>query len=150
VPGGGGLPEELEEILPVLSKFKGGAVDTALVVGLEAVGLLFAPSTLMLSSVLTSLLAAFYIACKDMPGIGIGQKVAGGRVVDAKTGQAPEFIQVVGRNLPFAAAMVLAALPDPLGMGGLLIASLLLLGDVVLMLLIGRRVGDLLARTQVR
>ena len=144
------MSEELEKVLSVPSRFKGGAVDTALVVGLEAVGLLFAPVTLTLSSVLTSALAAAYIAFKEMPGIGIGQKVVGGRVVDAKTGQAPEFIQVVGRNLPFSAAMLLAALPDPLGMGGLLIASLLLLGDVILMLLTGRRVGDLLARTELR
>ena len=146
---GSAVAEELRRRdLPLVDRVKGGAVDTAVVVGVEALGLLLAPFTFALSSVLSSLLTATYVACKDMPGVGVGQRLAGGRVLDG-SGGAASLARVVGRNAPLSMALLLGALPDPLGLAGLFLASMVLLAEVVLMMLTGRRLGDLVAGTRV-
>lgn len=143
------MPEELKRRdLPLAERVKGGAVDTAVVVAIEAVGLILAPFTFTLSSVFSSLITAAYVACKDMPGIGLGQRVAGGRVLD-NTGQAASLARVLARNAPVSLALLLAALPDPVGLAGLFLASVVLLTEVVVMMLAGRRLGDLIAGTRV-
>ncbi len=143
------MPEELKRRdLPLAERVKGGAVDTAVVVAIEAVGLVLAPFTFTLSSVLSSLFSAAYVVCKDMPGIGLGQRVAGGRVLD-NTGQAASLARVLARNAPVSLALLLAALPDPVGLAGLFLASVVLLTEVVVMMLAGRRLGDLIAGTRV-
>ncbi len=128
-------------------KVKSGAVDTAVVVAIEAVGLALAPFTLTVSSVVSSLLCATYVALKDVGAGGAGRRLVGGEVSTAG-GEVPSIGRLIGRNLPLAGAMALGALPDPLGLAGLFVASLVLLGEATFLMLTGRRVGDLLTGTR--
>ena len=128
-------------------KVKSGAVDTAVVVAIEAVGLALAPFTFTVSSVISSLLCATYVAFKDVGAGGAGRRLFGGGV-STVGGETPSIGRLIGRNLPLAAALALGALPDPLGLAGLFVASLVLLGEATFLMLTGKRVGDLLTGTR--
>ena len=144
------MAEELERVeLSKADKVKAGVVDTAVVVAIEGTGLLLAPFTFTLSSVLSSLVSSAYVSFKDLPGVGLGTRVAGGSIA-TEGGEAPSLGRMVGRNLPIAGALALGALPDPVGLVGLFLASLLLLGDATFLMLTGKRMGDALTGTWVK
>ncbi len=118
-----------------------------ILMGLEVLSALVVPVGAALS-----LLIAAYMAGRDLGGgrYSLGKRLAGVRVVDAATGEAPTARQAVTRTAPYVLGWLLAVLPgfEVFGWGVLLLGAAIDLG-LVMRDPLGRRLGDRLAGTKV-
>lgn len=138
---------------PLSRRLGGSALELSTLVVLEIIGSLLMGITVGVSGAVTSLVAAVYMGVKDLDGgrYSFGKRAVGTRVVDVKTLQRASAGKCVLRNLPWVLFWALAIVPvigDFIGWSLLGIMALLDVG-LIIATPTGRRLGDLLAGTQV-
>jgi uncharacterized RDD family membrane protein YckC len=138
---------------PLARRLGGSALELSTLVALEVVGTLLMGVTVGVSSAITSLLAAVYMGVKDLDGgrFSFGKRAVGTRVVDVKTLQRASAGKCFLRNLPWVLFWALAVVPvigDFIGWSLLGVMTVLDVG-MIIATPTGRRLGDLLAGTQV-
>ncbi len=138
---------------PLPRRLGGSALELSTLVVLEIIGTLLMGVTFGVSGAITSLLAALYMGVKDLGGgrYSFGKRAVGTRVVDATTLQRASAGKCFLRNLPWVLFWALAVVPvigDFVGWSLLGVMALLDVGLIVAPPT-GRRLGDLLAGTQV-
>lgn len=164
--GGGHAPAGASTALPVgappraiaLPKASGvrrlGATGIEYMVYLVALwfAIALSPMTALVSGVVGPLFVAGLLAARDLRGgaYSLSKRLAGQRVVDARTGVASTTAQALGRNSYYLVLLLVMALP---GFEFLAVwpFKMLVAIDVLLVLVnpAGRRLGDFIAGTQV-
>jgi uncharacterized RDD family membrane protein YckC len=138
---------------PLARRLGGSALELGTLVAVEMVGSLLMGFTFGVSGVVSSLIAAIYMGVKDLDGgrYSFGKRAVGTRVVDATTLQRATPGKAFLRNLPWVLFWTLAIVPvigDFIGWTLLALMAIIDLGMIVATPT-GRRLGDLLANTQV-
>jgi len=150
---GSAVPDRALHAQPVTARLSGALAEGGVLVGLELAGLLASPFSMGAAGMFTSAVAMIYTALRDLRGgrYRLRSRSHGALVVDVVTGQPASETQALRRNLPLVVAWSLAVLPDPFGLLGWMAVGFLVAVDAMLVLVRrdGRRLGDLLAGTQV-
>ncbi len=138
---------------PLARRLGGSALEAGTLILVEAIGVLLMGVTLGVSGALTSLLAAVYMGVKDLDGgrYSFGKRAVGTRVVDAKTLERATAAKCFLRNLPWVLFWTLAIVPVIGDFIGWTVLALMAVVDIGLIVATptGRRLGDLMAGTQV-
>jgi uncharacterized RDD family membrane protein YckC len=94
------------------------------------------------------LLAVAYWLCRDLLRPSLGKKALNLDVVDVNGGR-PTDQQLILRNIPFAIPSLVSMIPFLGIVAGPSIAAIIFIGELVMFITQGQRIGDKIANTQV-
>jgi uncharacterized RDD family membrane protein YckC len=125
----------------------GPRIGALIIDGLISIPLAFV-AAIPFVGIIGGLLAIAYWLCRDLLRPSLGKKALKLDVVDINGGR-PTDQQLILRNIPFAIPSLISMIPFLGIVAGPALATLVFVGELVMFITQGQRIGDKIANTQV-